>query len=158
MERYTPFWSQIVDSSLWMEDERVIKVFLTMWGLQDTDHVVRCTPFAIGKRCWGGCKGWTLEAAEKEVVRSLQVLASPDRKRNEPQEHEGRRVKKVSDGWLILNGEKYHRKMVEANRRAYKARKQAEYRAAKQGTPLPGELAYRQQCEQQAKREDRQEP
>lgn len=133
MNRYTPLFSQIVDSSIWMEEDAVCKVFLTLLAKQDGDHVVRGSAFNIAQ--------WA-KKSEQEVIDALGVLSAPDTKRLEPQPFDGRRIQKVDDGWLLLNGQKYQQMMFEANRRAYQRQKQAEYRAKKKSTPSPGEAIY----------------
>ena len=130
MNTWTPLFSKIVDSSVWTEPDNVVKVFLTMMALKDADQVVRYNAFAIGQRA---------HKTEEEVLEALEVLSAPDKKRIEPQPHEGRRVEKVDGGWLLLNGQYYEDLMRSINRRAYKAGKQREYRA--RGKPLAGEVA-----------------
>lgn len=108
MDFFTPLWSGIVDSSLWDEPDPVVKVFVTMLALKDPDFIVRKTAYQIG-RC--------ARKTEKEVLAALDVLCSPDTKRLEPQPFEGRRLRKMETGWLILNGEKYQEKMKDEFRR-----------------------------------------
>jgi hypothetical protein len=124
MNTWTPLFSKIVDSSVWTEPDNVVKVFLTMMALKDADQVVRYNAFAIGQRA---------HKTEAEVLEALEVLAAPDKKRIEPQPHEGRRVEKVEGGWLLLNGQYYEDMMRSINRRAYKTGKQREYRAKGRG-------------------------
>lgn len=119
MNTWTPLWSKIVDSSIWTESLQVRILFVTMLALKDRDHVVRRNPFELARRA---------NLTEDEVVLALKVLESPDTKRKEPQDYDGRRIKKVEDGWLMLNGDKYRRMMQMCYRREYKAVKQAEYR------------------------------
>lgn len=90
----------------------VVKVFITMLAKQDRDHVVRANAYNIAR--------WALKT-EEEVLSALKVLSRPDRKRKEPQPHDGRRIQRVEDGWLLLNGEKYQRMMMDMFRRAKKA-------------------------------------
>ena len=135
MNTWTPIFSKIVDSSIWSEPDYVCKVFVTMLALKDSDQVVRHTAFALGRKCWPG----DLQA-EARVLDALNILSSPDKRRIEPQLHEGRRIQKVEGGWFILNGQQYEDMMRSINRRAYKAAKQAEYRA--KSKPLNGEVAY----------------
>jgi hypothetical protein len=137
MINYVPIFSKIVDSSLWRESDCVVKVFLTMLAKKDGDHVVRATAFMIGE--------WA-KKSEREVLAALKILSSPDTKRIEPQPYEGRRIQKVEDGWLILNGQHYRDLVRKANRQAYQAKWQAEKRAKEKmmagigrGTPLSGE-------------------
>ncbi len=124
MNTWAPLFSKIVDSSIWLEPDYVVKVFITMMAKKDSDQVVRGSAFNIAQ--------WA-KKTEKEVLDALKILAAPDTKRLEKQPFEGRRVQKVEDGWLILNGRFYEDLMRKANRRFYKRVKQAEYRAKKKG-------------------------
>ena len=138
MDFYTPISSKIVDSSLWCEEDYVIKVFLTMAVKKDRDQICRGTAFNIAQ--------WS-KKTEREVLSALNILSSPDTKRLEPQPFEGRRIEKVDDGWLILNGKYYQDMMGVINRRAQKAKYEKERREklkkkASASTPLPGETRY----------------
>ncbi len=112
MDFYTPLFQKVVDSSLWDEPDYVIKVFLTMIAKKDRDQVCRGSAYNIAQ--WSRKK-------EADVLNALEILAKPDTKRLEPQPHEGRRIERVSDGWLILNGKYYQDLMGVVNRRAKKA-------------------------------------
>lgn len=120
MNHYVPLFSKIVDSSLWSEPDTVIKVFLSMLAKKDKDDVVRGSAFAISQ--------WARKS-EVEVIEALKVLSSPDTKRIEPQPFDGRRIEKVKEGWLVLNGAYYQREMQKVNRREYLRVKKAEQRA-----------------------------
>lgn len=119
MDTWTPLWSGIVDSSLWCEADNVCKVFVTMLAKKDSDHVCRHNAFNLGK---------FTGKHEDEVLRCLEVLAAPDTKRIEPQPFDGRRIEKVEDGWLILNGEKYRKKVSEEMKKARNRRSSDTYR------------------------------
>lgn len=120
MSVYTPLFQKIVFSSLWEEEDFVVKVFLTMLAKQDSDHVVRCNAYELGK--------WS-HKNEAVALEALAILSAPDTKRIEAQPFDGRRVEKVEDGWLILNGATYQKMMQEVNRRAYQRRWMADKRA-----------------------------
>lgn len=119
MNTWTPVWSKLPDSSVWAESKDVKILFITMLALKDRDHVVRYNAFELARKA---------NLSEAEVLAAIEVLKSPDTRRLEPQDFEGRRIEKVEDGWLLLNGEKYRRKMQEIYRKEYKRVKQAEYR------------------------------
>ena len=132
MNRYSPVWSQITDSSLWCESDCVVKVFLTMIAKKDLDEIVRGSAFTIGQ--------WA-KKTEAETIEALKILSSPDTKRIEPQPFEGRRIEKVAEGWLVLNGGFYRRLMGRTARREYKREWQANDRALKrQGRPASKEM------------------
>ena len=122
MNTWAPLWSGIVDSSIWQEDDSVRIIFVTMLAKKDSDHVVRASAFNIGK--WAN-------KTEKEVLSALKVLQSPDKRRIEKQPFDGRRVEKVEDGWLILNGETYRKMVSEEMRKARLRRAQTAYREKK---------------------------
>lgn len=119
MDTWTPLWSKIVDSSIWCEPDTVRIVFITMLALKDSDHVVRHSAFQLGQRA---------KKTEDEVLKALKVLSSPDKKRLEPQPYDGRRIQRVEDGWLMLNGEEYRKKVSDEMRKARIRRAQSSYR------------------------------
>lgn len=119
MNTWAPLWSFSPESSLWDEPDYVFKVFITMMAVKDADHVVRFTAYQLARKA---------RKTEEEVMKALKVLSGPDRRRMEHQEFEGRRVQKVEEGWLILNGEKYRAMVSLEMRRARNRRGQAAHR------------------------------
>ena len=130
-EPWIPLFAKIVDSSLWSEPDYVVKVFLTMIAKKGPDHIVRASAFNIGQ--------WA-KKDEIEVIEAIKILCSPDAKRIEPQPFDGRRLQKVDGGWLILNGQYYHKLMKVEQWREYNKIKQAEYRRKKAQKALQGEI------------------
>ncbi len=119
MNSWAPLWSGIVESSIWDEEDYVVKVFLTMMAIKDSDHVVRKSAYQLSKLS---------RKSEAEVLEALKVLAAPDSKRLEPQRFEGRRIEGVEDGWKILNGEKYREMISKEMERARNRRSQEAFR------------------------------
>ena len=113
---------------MWEESGDVVKVFMTLLARKDSDHICRMTAYNIHKLC---------NLDEVEVLDILKLLASPDKRRKEQQEFDGRRIKAVEDGWLILNGAKYRDKVSQEMRKASWRRAQANSRAKKDGKPVP---------------------
>lgn len=144
MNTWSPLFSKVVDSSIWHEPYFVRVLFMTMLALKDADHVVRCNAFMLASRA---------HMTEKEVLDGLKVLSSPDKKRLEPQKFEGRRIQRVEDGWLVLNGEEYRRLMQSINRKAYKAEWERKKRASS-GKPLPGQATYERRQREGASEEE----
>jgi hypothetical protein len=116
---WAPIWSGIVDSSLWEESGDVVKVFMTLLATKDSDHISRLDAYRIGKKC---------NLDEIVVLDILKVLASPDKRRKTQQDFEGRRIKAVEDGWLILNGQKYRDMVSKEMLKARNRRSQEAYR------------------------------
>jgi hypothetical protein len=129
MDRYSPIWSKIVDSSLWEEPDFVVKVFITMIAKKDMDDIVRGNAYNIAR--------WSRKE-ESEVIEALRILSSPDTRRLEPQEFEGRRIEKCDEGYKVLKGKYYRDLMFSASRKEYKRVKQAEYRERDRSVQTPG--------------------
>jgi hypothetical protein len=145
MRSWTPLWSLIVDSSIWEEPDHVRIVWVTMLALKDSDDVCRGTAFQLARRA---------HKTEREVLDALRVLSSPDTIREEPQEHGGRRIQAVEDGWLILNGAKYREMMQKEMEKARWRRAQAKQRLKQKGQPLPGEVVYEKMVREGASESD----
>ena len=122
MHTWAPIWSGIVDSSLWEESGDVVKVFMTLLAVKDSDHVARLDAYRIAKKC-------VLD--EIRVLEILKVLASPDKRRKSHQEFEGRRIRAVEDGWLVLNGQKYREMVSQEMKKARNRRSQEAFRKRK---------------------------
>jgi hypothetical protein len=131
---WTPLWSGLVDSSIWDEDDEVFRVFMAMLSLKDQDHVVRLSPYQLSRR---------IRRSEQDVLKALVVLSSPDTKRMEPQEFEGRRIEQTEEGWKILNGEKYRYLVQLEMRRSRNRRSQKAWRDRQKlkNSPQAGERA-----------------
>lgn len=142
MRTWCPLWSGIVHSSIWDEDDYVLKVFLTMLALKDSDHVYVGNAYSLHKQS---------KKTEEEVLHALKVLSSPDTKRKEKQPFDGRRIKAVEDGWLILNGEKYRSLISKEMTKARNRRSQAAWRERQNRNGAPKTFA-----EQEAAKLDRQ--
>lgn len=142
MRTWAPLWNGIVDSSIWDEEDHVFRVFIGLMAMKDADHIVRLSAYQIAKRT---------RRTEVEVLDALKVLSSPDTKRLEPQPHEGRRIKAVEEGWLVLNGDKYRAMVQEEMKRAKNRRAQAAFRERQKlmakAKPLPGEQAFEKHVE-----------
>lgn len=116
---YTKLFGSLVQSTIWDEDKDTRLVWITMLALKDKDHIVE-----------GSIPGLAHSArvTVEECRKALKKLSEPDAD-SRTKEFEGRRIKEIEGvGWLILNGEKYRKRMGMEEMRAYKAMKQAEYR------------------------------
>lgn len=122
-------WSGIVDSSIWDEEDYILKVFLTMLARKDADHIYRGNAYNLHTQS---------RKSEEQVLNALQVLSSPDTKRKEKQPYDGRRIKAVEEGWLILNGEKYRAQVALEMKRARNRKAQAAYRDRQKGSGETG--------------------
>lgn len=130
---YTKLFGSLVQSTIWDEDKDTRLVWITMLALKDKDHIVE-----------GSVPGLAHSArvTVEECRKALKKLSEPDAD-SRTKDFEGRRIREVEGvGWLILNGEKYKKRMGAEEMRSYKAMKQAEYRA-KEKASRGGTLAER---------------
>lgn len=120
MISFAPLMSEITDSSVWEEPYHVRILWLTMLARKQADHVVYADAYRLRK--------WSNLKSIEEVEEGLRILSSPDERRL-GQEFGGRRIEKVEDGWLVLNGQKYEDMMRKISERIRKAKWAREHRA-----------------------------
>ena len=112
---FTKLFRRILDSSVWFEDDKTVRVFITLLALAGEDGIAPLLLPALAKRA---------NVTNEECERALDKFQAPDlHSRN--QEHEGRRVARVPGGWLLLN----HRSFREA--RAAELRKEQNREASR---------------------------
>jgi len=126
MAGYVKLFSEILDSSVWQESHETRLVWITMLAKADRDGVV-----------WASVPGLAHAARVgiEECEFALMRLSEPDQySRNK--EWEGRRIREVDGGWLVLNHAKYRERLSKEDRREYNRMKQAEHRARKKLPPV----------------------
>lgn len=130
MSGYTKLFSNILDSTIWGESKETRLVWITMLAMKNGDQVVEASIPGLARRAG---------VSSDECEQSLKRLLAPD-PYSRTKEHEGRRIKAVDGGWLILNGAAYRNRMSKDERREYKRIKAAEYRQNKK--LLTGEASH----------------
>lgn len=93
--------SCLLDSSVWSEPPEITKVWVTLLLLKDRNGFVRNTKPGLARRANVSLE-WTIKALEK--------FESPDPLSSDP-ENEGRKIKAVERGWIVLNHFKYQERM-----------------------------------------------
>lgn len=131
---YTKTFGHILTSSIWQEDDKTLRVFLTIMVGKDRGHFFRATIPGLANMA---------KVTVEECEMALKKLEGPD-KYSRTKEHEGRRIKEVDGGWIMLNGEKYRKMLTSDERRAYYREKKQEERVKK------GAQGWRQQYEKDA--------
>jgi hypothetical protein len=122
-DHYTKLWSQILDSTLWHKDRDVILLWIVMLAKKGRDHIVRTPTPTLA----------TLAKISLDRCREcLKELEAPDPDSTTKTE-EGRRIKRVDEGWFVINGEKYQEHLRNEQRREAVARANRAYRARKKG-------------------------
>ena len=95
---YNRLFTKILDSSIWLENDPTRLVWITMLASMDEDGFV----------CFASVKNLARRAIVSEIDASKAVLKleSPDPDSGDP-DNEGRRIEKVTGGWIVLNSSKY---------------------------------------------------
>lgn len=107
-----------MNSSVWCESKDVKILWVTFLAMKDKNGFVAASVPGMAKAA-----GLSLD----ECVVALAVLESPDAM-SSSQEHEGRRIKKVEHGWVILNHFVYRDLVSKIKQQDYNRVKQKEYR------------------------------
>ena len=97
-------------SSIWMTSKETKILWITMLAMKDRDGFVTGVPSALAR---------TAGLTPEECNKALLELSSPDPESSSP-EHEGRRIKAIPGGWLVLNHSKYQKQMSDTFKRARK--------------------------------------
>lgn len=103
---YNKIFTKILDSSVWLEPTPTRIVWITLLAAMDEDGF--CSFAAVGNIA--GRARVTVDEAKT----ALDILASPDPESSDP-ENEGRRIERVSGGWIVLNASKYRDIVSRAN-------------------------------------------
>lgn len=119
MSGYTKLFSSILASTIWREDKDTRIVWITLLAMADRNGMAE-----------GSIPGLAdfARLSVDETRKALIKLESPDPD-SRTQVDEGRRIRTVDGGWLLVNHAKYRQKLNEDERREYKRVKQAQYRA-----------------------------
>lgn len=134
---WIPLSSGVIKSSLWAEEDWVIKIFLTMLADKGPGDIYTGTAYALAHDA---------RKTEAQVMEAWKILSGPDRLRREKQIDGGARIRKVEGGWLIINAAEYRKRMSEElkryrNAKAQKVWRQKQAAVKNGGAPLPGEVA-----------------
>jgi hypothetical protein len=116
---FTKLFSEILDSSIWQESKETKLLWITLLAMSNRNGEIHASVPGLANRA-----GITLEDTEN----GLHILKSPD-KYSRTIDHEGRRIKEIDGGWILLNHAKYKAKLSIEERREYNRQKQAESRA-----------------------------
>ena len=119
--QFTKLFSNILDSTIWMEPPSTKIVWITMLAMSDRNGEVHASVPGLARRAG---------VSREEADVALETFLSPDPDSRTDVE-EGRRVRKIDGGWELINHGKYRKLLSSEERREYNRQKQAEYRARK---------------------------
>lgn len=123
MNGFVKLFESILASSVWAEDDKTVRVWITMLVMKNRDQIVNASLPGLAHMA---------RVSLEDCERALKKFESPDQY-SRSKEHEGRRIQAVEGGWLVLNGQKYTELLSYEHRKEYKRQKQREYRARQNG-------------------------
>lgn len=95
---YNKIFTKILDSSIWLEDDKTRLVWVTMIACMDEDGFCQMASIAnLSRRA---------AVPLEDAKRAIEILERPDPDSSDP-DNEGRRIERVPGGWMILNARKY---------------------------------------------------
>ena len=118
MAGYTKLFASLLASTIWRENDKVRIVWITLLAMADQHGIAEGSIPGIADLA-----RVSIEDCESALAR----LQEPDRYSRSP-EHDGRRVRVVAGGFLVLNHSKYRERLNAEERREYQRRWQAERR------------------------------
>lgn len=118
MSGYTKLFNSILASTIWREDDKTRIVWITMLAMSNKDGLVEGSIPGLADMA---------RVSIDDCKFALDKLSSPD-EYSRTKAFDGRRIKQVQAGWLILNHAIYRSKMSADERREYNRIKQAEWR------------------------------
>jgi hypothetical protein len=128
---YVKLFKDILNSTVWMMPDHILRVWLTLLLLCDAEgDVVGCSLPGLAKEA-----GVTLE----EAIEAVEKLQQPD-EYSQSKEFEGRRILQIGEGgtpaWHVINYVKYRTMRNQEARKAYMRDYMRKYRQAHKPTPL----------------------
>lgn len=148
MSTFVKLDSGFLESSTWL-DRDARDIFITALLLavprEFTEPVQQLSHDSLEPTGWSAPKGWygfvrasgsslidRAKVEQNEGAKALHRLGAPDPESRSP-EYDGRRMVRVSGGWIVLNYDRYRRKDQTAAERA------ARYRLSHQNSEPPAE-------------------
>lgn len=118
MAGYTKLFQKILDSTIWMEDDKTRIVWIAMLAMANQDGIVEAPLPGLAHRA-----RVDVESCRVAIAKFL----SPEDDSN-TKEFGGRRIEVVDGGWKLLNHKKYREMLSLEHRREYKRVKAQQYR------------------------------
>jgi hypothetical protein len=113
---YSKLYAAIVTSSVWIEEDATLRVWIAMIATCDSEGLVQ-----------GSVPGFAnlARVTVEQMRHAIERLSAPDPDSRTP-DHDGRRIEAFEGGWRVLNYAKYREKAQ-----------------AKEGSNAPAMRAYR---------------
>lgn len=125
---YSKLDSGIIHSSIWSEDDRIVRLWITLLAMKQFDGRVESSIPGLARAA---------NIPIEDCERGLKKLMSPD-PYSRSKEHDGRRITEIEGGWFVLNHEKYRDKRDRADYyRKWRAQRAAQQKAQQKDCAQP---------------------
>lgn len=118
--------ASILDSSVWLEDDKTVRVWIALMAMANRDGVVEASVPGLAHRA---------RVSRKATDRALEIFTAPDVDSRTPTD-DGRRIEKVAGGWRLINYHPYRDKASPADVREKAAARQRAWRERNAVTPV----------------------
>lgn len=118
---FVKIYGTILDSSVWAENKETRLVWITLLAMADKDGYVEASYSGLARRA---------AVSMDECRAATAILEAPDSDSKDSErapENEGRRIEKVSGGWVLLNHTYY--RDLRTEKQVIDAQRQARHRA-----------------------------
>lgn len=105
---YAKLFTRILDSSIWLESDETLRVWITLLAAMDRDGFASFASV--------GNLAHRARVSVDDTRAAVSILESPDEDSSDPS-HDGRRIERVPGGWLVLNAKKYRNLRDDRDRR-----------------------------------------
>lgn len=119
MLTYAKMFSNILDSTVWCEDNPTRILWITLLAMADQHGVISCTIPGLANRA---------KISLDECKAALAKFMEPD-EYSWSKEEGGRRIREVEGGWFLINHAKYKEMLSKEDRRQQNAVNQRNFRA-----------------------------
>jgi len=119
IDGFVKLYASILTSSIWLESDATLRVWIAMLSTADWEGYVGASVGGLAH---------VSRVSREDCIKALAVLEAPDPDSRTPDD-DGRRIRKVEGGWVVLNIKKY--RDMRSPEQIRQAEKKARWRAGK---------------------------
>ncbi len=123
---YNKLFRSILRSSVWLQPDHIVRVWITFLAEKDEDGFAR---FATATNVSDAAR-----VPPKKTQEAIAILEAPDPESSNP-DNEGRRIQRVPGGWMVLNAKLYDNIAKREHEREMNAERVRRFRAKQDPTP-----------------------
>jgi hypothetical protein len=136
LDGFTKLFGRIIHSTIWQEDHPTRVLWITMLAMADRDGMVHATIPGLANAA---------RITIKECETGLTKFQQPDRY-SRSKVDEGKRVREVHGGWILINYETYRALMSAEQQRESARIRQQRWRKSRSVTPCHDDVTQSHRC------------